>query len=116
MRLTSWSDCYQAGAFFICRVRRLSACGYVMLLPPPKLQAIAPRVFVIGDYVTRGDRFWIGCDSLRCVILELCLVCFPVFGSVDHFRDVDSSEMELCFAISFLGWTGYHEIEYCWIA
>ncbi|KAF2530365.1 hypothetical protein F2Q70_00030336 [Brassica cretica] len=32
----------------------------------------------------------------------------------DWFRD--SSEMELCFAISFLGWTGYHNIEYCWIA
>uniref|UniRef100_A0A0D3APX9 Uncharacterized protein n=1 Tax=Brassica oleracea var. oleracea TaxID=109376 RepID=A0A0D3APX9_BRAOL len=54
---------------FVSRVRRLSACGCVTLLPPPKLQAISPRVFVIGDYV-------------------LHLVCFPVFGSVDHFRDV----------------------------
>uniref|UniRef100_A0A0D3CBB9 Uncharacterized protein n=1 Tax=Brassica oleracea var. oleracea TaxID=109376 RepID=A0A0D3CBB9_BRAOL len=83
MRLTSRSDCYRAGALgvlflsfsdlrilcfyryfrdllcyldlcFVCRVRRLSACGYVMLLPPPKLQAIAPRVFVIGDYVRHG--------------------------------------------------------------
>ena len=25
---------------------------------------------------------------LRCVISELHLVCFPVFGSVDSFRDV----------------------------
>ena len=35
-----------------------------------------------------GITFGLGCDSLRCVILELHLVCFPVFGSVDHFRDV----------------------------
>ncbi|KAF2586790.1 hypothetical protein F2Q70_00035855 [Brassica cretica] len=36
---------------FVSRVQRLSACGCVTLLPPPKLQAISPRVFVIGDYV-----------------------------------------------------------------
>ncbi|KAF2572236.1 hypothetical protein F2Q70_00005897 [Brassica cretica] len=54
---------------FVSRVRRLYACGCVTLLPPPKLHVISPRVFVIGDYV-------------------LHLVCFPVFGSVDHFRDV----------------------------
>ncbi|KAF2554788.1 hypothetical protein F2Q68_00015175 [Brassica cretica] len=35
----------------VSRVWRLSACGCVTLLPPPKLQAISPRVFVIGDYV-----------------------------------------------------------------
>ena len=35
-----------------------------------------------------GIAFGLGCNNLRCVILELHLVCFPVFGSVDHFRDV----------------------------
>ncbi|KAF3558536.1 hypothetical protein F2Q69_00010393 [Brassica cretica] len=78
VRLTSRSDCYRtergsvpaltrdgdllgrgfdsACISFVCRVRRLSACRYVMLLPPPKLQAIAPRVFVIGDYAA-----WLFC-------------------------------------------------------
>ncbi|KAF3485783.1 hypothetical protein F2Q69_00052989 [Brassica cretica] len=32
---------------FVSRVRRMSACGCVTLLPPPKLQAITPRVFVM---------------------------------------------------------------------
>ncbi|WZZ51068.1 hypothetical protein YC2023_051175 [Brassica napus] len=77
---------------FVSRVQRLFACGRLMLLPPPKLQAISPRVFVIGDYVVRdvshelacvirvmsrvtameallfcklvGDRFWIGVRQL----------------------------------------------------
>ena len=35
-----------------------------------------------------GIAFGLGCDNLRCVILVLHLVCFPVFGSVDHFSDV----------------------------
>ena len=35
-----------------------------------------------------GIAFGLGCNNLRCAILELHLVCFPVFGSVDHFRDV----------------------------
>lgn len=35
-----------------------------------------------------GITFGLGCDNLRCVILDLRLVCFPVFDSVDHFRDV----------------------------
>ncbi|WZZ32131.1 hypothetical protein YC2023_015532 [Brassica napus] len=35
-----------------------------------------------------GIAFGLGCDNLRCVISELHLVCFPVFGSVDPFRDV----------------------------
>ncbi|KAF2555044.1 hypothetical protein F2Q68_00017116 [Brassica cretica] len=32
---------------FVSRVQRLSACGCVALLPPPKPQAIAPGVFVL---------------------------------------------------------------------
>jgi len=35
-----------------------------------------------------GITFGLGCDSLRCVILELRLVCLPVSGSVDRCRDV----------------------------
>ncbi|KAF3552145.1 hypothetical protein DY000_02008416 [Brassica cretica] len=115
MRLTSKSDCYRAGVLGL-------VCKLV------------------------GIAFGLGCDNLRCVILELRLVCLPVSGGVDRCGDVsvwtfdirhweififtvvyqlcmggvklfrDSSEMELCFAISFLGWTCYHDIEYCWIA
>ncbi|KAF3536712.1 hypothetical protein F2Q69_00022239 [Brassica cretica] len=64
MRLTSRSDCYRAGALG-------SYCNGGMVIC--KLVGIA---------------FGLGCDNLCCVILELHLVCFPVFGSVDHFRDV----------------------------
>ena len=39
-------------------------------------------------YKLVGIVLGLECDNLRCVILELHLVCFPVFGSVDHFRDV----------------------------
>ncbi|KAF3533495.1 hypothetical protein DY000_02038703 [Brassica cretica] len=104
MRLTSRSDCYRVCISFVCHVRRLSACGYVMLLPPPKLQAIAPRVFVMGEYVD-----W---SATTCVVLYWSYTCYA--WRADWFKD--SLEMELCFAISFLGWTFYHDIEYCWIA
>ena len=42
-----------------------------------------------------GIAFGLGCDNLRCVILELRLVCFPVFGSVDHFRDVSARTADI---------------------
>ena len=42
-----------------------------------------------------GIAFGLGFDNLRCVILELHLVCFPVFGSVDHFRDVSVRTVDI---------------------
>ncbi|KAF3610352.1 hypothetical protein DY000_02049691 [Brassica cretica] len=51
---------------FVSRVQRLSACGCMALLPPPKLQAIAPRQLALCDIgVTLG-----------------------MVASVGHFRDV----------------------------
>ena len=63
---------------FVSRIRRLFACGCMTLLPPPKLQVIARRVFVTGDYVV-----WVVSHELACVIcvydiltaLEAWLVC-----------------------------------------
>ncbi|KAF3515006.1 hypothetical protein F2Q69_00006148 [Brassica cretica] len=50
--------------------------------------------------------------AITCVVLYLSYTCYA--WRPDWFRD--SLEMELCFAISFLRWTCYHDIEYCWIA
>ncbi|KAF3590291.1 hypothetical protein DY000_02021754 [Brassica cretica] len=64
---------------FINRVRRLFACGCVTLLPPPKLQAIAPRVFVLEimwhDYFVNswGSLLDLGFGSLRCVDIGVTL-------------------------------------------
>ncbi|KAF3543176.1 hypothetical protein DY000_02006867 [Brassica cretica] len=54
MRLTSRSDCYRTGVYQLrqscSEIVRMWICDVVA----PKLQAIAPRVFVIRDYVRHG--------------------------------------------------------------
>ncbi|KAF2548436.1 hypothetical protein F2Q70_00020228 [Brassica cretica] len=99
---TSWSNSPVAHpppsshCSFVSRVQRLSACGCVTLLPPPKLQTTAPQVFVIGDYVA------------SCLfMLELnfhsgsSITQVSVFDSVDHFRDVSvrTADIEMLGAI-----------------
>ncbi|KAF3488079.1 hypothetical protein F2Q69_00052991 [Brassica cretica] len=95
---------------FVSRVRRLSVCGCVTLLPPPKLQAIAPRVFVLeimwhGYFVNSwGSLLDLGCGSLRCVDIGVMLFILgvPIYSET---RQRDGASFLRCYPLDGLAVT-----------
>ncbi|KAF3535306.1 hypothetical protein F2Q69_00024222 [Brassica cretica] len=82
--LTRLIDCSGVYQFRLSCSEIVRMWIYVMLLPPPKLQAIAPRVFVIGDYVGFSQMFerWM-------------MSQFDRLLSVDHFRHVSARTADI---------------------